>query len=225
VSTHWRTFFYLLAVTGLRISEAIALEWRHVQLDGSEPHVKVRQRLVRGSLGAPKSTHSKRQVPIPSDLVLALRKKRAETECPSDTDPVFPNAAGKMMSPRNLFGRVLKPAAEEAGVPWLGFHGFRHTCASMLIADGRNIVQVSRWLGHHSPAFTLSVYAHLMDEGVGEPLDLAGSRIGNPRAHEPAVDESLISALLDQDRVNGQIMDSTCLDEFPSDARESEIAS
>ncbi len=54
-----------------------------------------------------------------------------------------------------------------------GFHSFRHTCASMLIADGRNIVQVSRWLGHHSPSFTLDVYAHLMDEGVGEALELA----------------------------------------------------
>ena len=41
----------------------------------------------------------------------------------------------------------------------------------MLIAEGRNIVQVSRWLGHHSPSFTLDVYAHLLDDGVGEPLD------------------------------------------------------
>ena len=61
---------------------------------------------------------------------------------------------------------------------WAGFHAFRHYCASQLIADGRNIVQVSRWLGHHSPSFTLDVYAHLLDEGVGEPLDL-------PRAMTP----------------------------------------
>jgi hypothetical protein len=31
---------------------------------------------------------------------------------------------------------------------------------------------VSRWLGHHSPSFTLDVYAHLMDEGVGAALDV-----------------------------------------------------
>jgi integrase len=55
-------------------------------------------------------------------------------------------------------------------VSWIGFHAFRHTCASTLIAEGRNIVQVPRWLGHHSPVFTLTVYAHLLDEGVGEPL-------------------------------------------------------
>jgi hypothetical protein len=51
-----------------------------------------------------------------------------------------------------------------------------------LIAGGRNIVQVSRWLGHHSPSFTLDVYAHLMDEGVGEPLDLTTSLRREKRA-------------------------------------------
>ena len=40
----------------------------------------------------------------------------------------------------------------------------------MLIAEGLNMVQVSRWLGHHSPSFTLDVYAHLMDDGVGMAL-------------------------------------------------------
>jgi integrase len=58
-------------------------------------------------------------------------------------------------------------------------HAFRHYCASALISDGRNIVQVSRWLGHHSPSFTLDVYAHLMDEGVGAPLEL--SRVDDVR--------------------------------------------
>ena len=79
------------------------------------------------------------------------------------------------MDAGNLFHRTLKPAAQEAGAGWAGFHALRHYCASALIADGRNIVQVSRWLGHHSPSFTLDVYAHLMDEGVGEPLDLTVS--------------------------------------------------
>jgi integrase len=76
------------------------------------------------------------------------------------------------MDQGNLYHRTLTPAAAEAGVPWAGFHAFRHCCASALIADGRNIVQVSRWLGHHSPSFTLDVYAHLMDDGVGAPLEL-----------------------------------------------------
>ena len=53
-----------------------------------------------------------------------------------------------------------------------GFHTFRHTVASRLFAEGRNAVQVQRWLGHHSPAFTLSTYVHLLDADLGEPLTL-----------------------------------------------------
>ena len=67
---------------------------------------------------------------------------------------------------------MFKPAAEEVGASWAGFHTLRHTCASRLFKAGRNPVQVQRWLGHHSPAFTLSTYAHLMDEDLGEPLPL-----------------------------------------------------
>jgi integrase len=172
VPARWRTFFELLSATGVRISEAIALEWRHMQLDGSSPHIKVRQRVVRGSLGPPKSKHGRRDVPISYALVVALRRMRAESESPRDIDPVFASAAGTPLMPGNMFRRVLKPAAEEAGIPWAGFHTFRHTCASLLFAEGRNAVQVQRWLGHHSAAFTLATYVHLLDGDFGEPLIL-----------------------------------------------------
>ncbi len=68
----------------------------------------------------------------------------------------------------------MRPAAEEADVSWIGFHTFRHTCASLLFDRGANAVQVQRWLGHHSPAFTLSTYVHLLDGGVGTGLGLDG---------------------------------------------------
>jgi hypothetical protein len=71
-----------------------------------------------------------------------------------------------------MMRRVLRPAAEEAGAPWAGFHAFRHTCASLLFERGANAVKVQRWLGHHSPAFTLSTYIHLLDSSLGDPLDL-----------------------------------------------------
>ena len=171
----WSTFFHLLAVTGVRISEAIALEWCHVEFDGSAPHVKVRQRIVRGSLGPPKSKYGRRDIPIPHNLVVGLRQLHAGTEWPRDIDPVFPTTTGTVLAPHNVWRRVLKPAAEEAGVPWIGFHTFRHTCASMLFAQGRSAVQVQRWLGHHSPAFTLATYVHLLDGDIGEPLALASS--------------------------------------------------
>ena len=60
----WRTFFWFLAATGLRVSEAIALQWRHLELDGSSPHVKVRRGIVRGRMGPPKSRHGRRDVPL-----------------------------------------------------------------------------------------------------------------------------------------------------------------
>jgi integrase len=174
VDSGWRTFFWLLAATGLRYSEVIALQWRHVQLTGSNPHLEVRQRIVRGGLGAPKSRYGRRDIPLSPDLVHALIETRRASEWPRDTDYVFPSPGGTPPSHSNLLSRVLRPAADAADVPWAGFHTFRHTCASMLIAEGRDIVQVSRWLGHHDPGFTLRRYAHLMDEGVGGALEIGG---------------------------------------------------
>jgi integrase len=43
----------------------------------------------------------------------------------------------------------------------------------MLFEHGLNVKQVQRWLGHHSPSFTLDIYVHLLDERLPEPVDLA----------------------------------------------------
>jgi integrase len=169
-----RLMFRLLAATGLRISEAIALQWRHLALDGSSPHVKVRRALVKGRMGPPKSRHGRRSVPLDAELVAALRSAHKDTDWPGADDLVFPSMNGTPLGASNLHRRTLKPAAEEACVSWVGFHTFRHTCASMLFAEGRNAVQVQRWLGHHSPAFTLATYVHLLDGDLGEPLTLTG---------------------------------------------------
>ena len=78
------------------------------------------------------------------------------------------------MDPGNLRRRVLWPATQEADVAWACFHAFRHSFASMHIERGTNIVRLSRLLGHHKASFTLDVYAHLLDDGLGDPLDLDG---------------------------------------------------
>jgi hypothetical protein len=46
-------------------------------------------------------------------------------------------------------------------------------------------VQVQRWLGHHSAAFTLATHVHLLDGGVGEPLDLAAVLSANEVQNDP----------------------------------------
>jgi len=167
-----RLLFRVLAATGLRVSEAIALQWRHVHLDGDRPHVKVRQGLVRGRMGPPKTRHSRRDVPLPRDLVDELRSWHKQTEWPGAQDHLFVALNGSPLHVSNVRRRVLKPAAEEAGAAWAGFHTFRHTFASLHIYRGTNVVQLSRLLGHHSAAFTLSTYVHLIDGDVGEPLDI-----------------------------------------------------
>jgi integrase len=165
-----RLMFELLAVTGLRRSELLALEGRHLTLDGERPHVKVRQRVRRRRgeglvIGPLKSRHSKRDVPIPRELADRLAAVGAAPD-----ELVFRSATGSVLDPDNLASRVLAPACVAAGVAWAGFHTFRHTVASRLFAEGRNVVQVQRWLGHHSASFTLDTYVHLLDNDLGEPL-------------------------------------------------------
>lgn len=58
VHPEWRVFFRLLAATGLRISEALALDVRHLALNGSRPHVKVRRAIGPDGMDRPKSEHA-----------------------------------------------------------------------------------------------------------------------------------------------------------------------
>jgi integrase len=167
-----RLLFRLLAATGMRISEAIALQWRHLELDGSTPHLKVRRALVKGRMGPPKSRYGRRSVPLDSEMVGALRRARKDTDWPGGDDLVFPAGNGSPLDQGNLYRDALTPAREEADLTWVGFKTFRHTCASMLFAKGRNAKQVQRWLGHHSPAFTMATYVHLLDGDIGEALSI-----------------------------------------------------
>ena len=65
-------------------------------------------------------------------------------------------------------GTTQQLTGAEAGVPWISFHTFRHTAASMLFDSGKNIRQVSDWLGHSDPAFTPRTDVYLMDGGLAD---------------------------------------------------------
>lgn len=182
VEPDWQVLFELLAATGLRISEALALRWSDVRLDGGPLVVRVRRAYVKDVFGPPKSEHGRRDVPIDARLAAVLARHRETSEWAGEADLMFPARNGQPMKDYNLRRRVLWPARTAAGVPWAGFHTFRHTCASLAIAEGRNIVQVSRMLGHHAPSFTLDTYAHLMDEGMGGAIDLSGVVPGSDAA-------------------------------------------
>jgi integrase len=182
-----RLLIRFTAATGLRISEVIALRWRRVDLDGGR--VQVRSAITDSRVEAPpKSRHGRRDVPLSPAMVLALRRHRLASRYSDDDDFLFPTATGSAQRYENLLRRVLKPAALAAGltVPafdkagrqvidedgepvvraWPGWHTLRHTCASQLFARGANAKQVQVWLGHHSPAFTLERYVHLMADDL-----------------------------------------------------------
>ncbi len=78
-----------------------------------------------------------------------------------ETDLVFCNPVNRPLDPTTV-SRNFTMTIREAGLPYLNFHGMRHTHASILIASGVDIKTVSARLGHASTSFTLDVYGHLL---------------------------------------------------------------
>jgi integrase len=130
----------------------------------------VRRAIVKGATVAPKSRHGARLIPLTPELAATLRAHRPRNAL--DDAFVFPGRDGGASDQGSLRRRVLVPAAERARLTGIGFHTLRHTCASMLIESGLSPLRLQRWMGHHSPAFTLETYGHLIDGDLGPALDL-----------------------------------------------------
>lgn len=161
-----RPFFAFLAQTGLRIGEAIELRWRDIDLGGRWIHV--RRRVYRGGVDLPKGRKGRR-IPLSEALARDLWAHRKETRA-GDDELVFVSEKGMRVDQSNLASRVLKPALRRADVgAWVGFHTFRHTCATLLFRNGWNAAQVQKFLGHTDPGFTLRTYVHLLPEDLPEP--------------------------------------------------------
>jgi integrase len=178
----WRLFFELLTHTGMRISELIGLTWQHVEL-GNRPRILVHEQHYRGERKRLKSRHGRREIPLSAGMADRLRKLRRDTfRC--ERAPMFASAAGTELEPSNVAGRILKPAGSAVGLGWVSFHTFRHTCASLLFDEGKNVKQVQEWLGHADPGFTLRTYVHLIDGGLGDADFLDGAvRVNTGSTH------------------------------------------
>lgn len=171
IPEQWRLFFAVLLHLGLRIGEIIELRWRDVGAAGPDT-VKIRRKFYEGTVGPPKSKYGRRTLKLTPELAAALWELRKQTRG-RDNDLVFTAAEGGRIIPSNLGARVLKKAAKKAGVPWVGFHTFRHTCATLLFVEAKwNPKQVQLWLGHHSPAFTVARYIHLMPDDLPDAPEL-----------------------------------------------------
>jgi integrase len=166
-----RLMVAFMAATGCRVSETLGLDWPDLDL-GDRPQVRVRaQRYRSPDRAALKSSFARREIPLTQAMADALRELRPDDPRAAQ-GPVFADRRGRPLRYSTVFNRVWAPARKAAALDWAGLHALRHTCASLLIDEGRSPVQIAAWLGHHSPAFSMAVYGHLMDDGVGEGLHL-----------------------------------------------------
>lgn len=149
--------------TGLRISEAIGLTWQWIEF-GQRPRVRVTGQLCRGEARSTKSANGRRDLPLSP----AMAQRLWALSVGKDLDaPVFASPRPRAQRPQRRQPRP-EPGTQARRPRWVTFHSFRHTCASLLLADGKTIRQVSDWLGHGDPSFTLKRYVHLMDDGLGD---------------------------------------------------------
>ena len=163
------------AFCGLRASELRGLRWYDVDLKEGELHV--RQRADRyGAIGSPKSTKSRRTIPLDPNLLIPALKEW-KLACPkSELDLVFPTRTGAIDTHKNML-RGLESAMRAAGVvhrngkPKYALHAFRHYFASWCISPkergGRELSAkvAQEWLVHSTIAMTLDVYGHLFPRG------------------------------------------------------------
>lgn len=159
---HYRPLVTFLVGTGLRWSEATALQSRHVDIANGTVRVEQAWKQVRGAkqgrvLGPPKSPKARRTV---NAAVLALAAAKPLLGKPNDF--VFRTVQGKPITYSGFYDRVWLPACKKAELePRPGVHALRHTFASWLISEGTPLEAVQDQLGHESILTTRSVYAHL----------------------------------------------------------------
>jgi integrase len=152
--------------TGLRLGELLGLTWANVDFEAST--VQVRRQLARtGGRVEPKTPQAVRDVILMPALARMLREHRLGSRFAQPEDFVFASGQGRGLGQsvaRKALARAKKQAKLDGGdkTP-LRVHDLRHCFASLLIAQGSNVVFVSRQLGHGDASITLKVYAHLFD--------------------------------------------------------------
>jgi integrase len=147
-----RLVLLTLAMTGLRRSELIALDWGDVTLDGLRPSLLVR----RGKGGKP------RRQPLPAQLAAELERWRVRAGA-SSSDPVFCGLGGARLQPTAL-ARIVRRATARAGISkHVTAHTLRHTAATWLRQATGDTRLIAEYLGH-SDLSTVSRYAHVASE-------------------------------------------------------------
>jgi integrase len=157
----YRTMARLIALTGLRIGELLAVRWRCLDLEIGT--LSVRESVYEGKFQSPKTRKSRRTIPLGPQSILWLREHRLRATRTAADDLLFGNRSGKPLRESKLLRNVLQPAAERAGLGRVTWHQFRHIHSSLL-NDLRVPVKIAQeQLGHSSISTTLNIYTHVVD--------------------------------------------------------------
>jgi integrase len=183
----YRPVLALIAATGLRRGEALALCWEHVNL--TDRSLKVVATLSR--VGAdllitePKSPRSRRPVPLSPAIVSMLKAHKAAQAAErlhagnqwTDTGLVFTTEFGGPVEPRNVL-RTLEIAADKAGIENVGVHTLRHSAAMAWLEAGVHIKAVADLLGHSSISITGDIYGHTSDATTRTAVESLTAQLG-----------------------------------------------
>jgi integrase len=171
----WYPFVLCLARAGLRLGEAIALEWRDIDL--ATRIILVRRSRRKNRVTEPKNGKTRR-VDISPQLMNVIwdLKTLQEAEAAVAGHPapgrVFSDRSGGPVQEDAFRNNVWAPLLRRAHLRYRKPHTLRHTFASMLIEAGEPLTYIQQQLGHHSAAFTLKVYAHLLPRGSRRGVDV-----------------------------------------------------
>ena len=135
----------LAIITGPRPGEIFALQWKHVHKE----HLDIQQRLYRGEIDTPKTSHSVRKVALSEGLRAELEEWRSVS---IDTRPdawVFPSETLKTpVAKDNCWRRHIQPRLENAGLGWVNFQVMRRTHSSLMRELDVDPKVVADQLGH-----------------------------------------------------------------------------
>ena len=157
----------VLALTGMRRGEALALKWSDIA--GDYKHVAIKRGMTRAGgtvyISAPKSRQARSIDLLPETATALRRHKRADNrkgpKKVTGSTFVFRQANGDMLSPSGVTARFLR-LSKQADLPRIRLHDLRHTHATHMLEAGANFKAVQERLGHSDPIVTINSYVHVM---------------------------------------------------------------